>query len=312
MNSLKKQRGAAIIVALFVVALVAAAAIAMIERLRTDIRRTELILNATTADFYAQGSVIWAIDQLNRDWDNAKNNAVIDFAPIKSPLDHQNGATIFSVIYDAQGFFNLNNLANSQYQGNFVRLMRTIAPEINEGDANTITQSVMDWVSPNVKNPALDEYYRKLSPPYRSPHRPMGSISELRLVKGMTPQLFSKLMPYITVLPGNTTINVNSASAPILMSLSVTLTADAAKTLEATCKRAPFPTMEAFQAFDIVKNNPFETNKITIVSAYFLVKTIVTLGHEHIVLYTMLQRSLDSTKGGKSKTIILWQSKGTL
>jgi type II secretory pathway component PulK len=48
-NSLNSQRGTAIIIALFVMAIAAAASVAMVSRLQVDIKRTESILNATQA-----------------------------------------------------------------------------------------------------------------------------------------------------------------------------------------------------------------------------------------------------------------------
>ena len=107
---LTAQRGAAIIVALFVTALVAAAAIAMIEHLRTDTKRTELLLNNTQLNFYAQGSVAWAIIQLTKDLKNKQPQKIVDHTPIYSTLNEINGAKVKSTLYDGQGKLNLNNL----------------------------------------------------------------------------------------------------------------------------------------------------------------------------------------------------------
>ncbi|MHB1946862.1 MAG: type II secretion system minor pseudopilin GspK [Gammaproteobacteria bacterium] len=309
-SSLNKQRGAAIIVALFVVALVAAAAALMIERLRTDIRRTELILNANSAYLYAQGSVAWAMDQLNNNWKQQQTNKIIDKTPIKSPVDEQDGFTISSIIYDAQAAFNLNNLTDAQYQTNFTRLLTLVQPDIDPTNAQNITQAIIDWISPAAKNPLLDEYYLKLTPGYRAAHRPMASVSELRLVKDITPELYAKLAPFITALPTPTMINVNNAEAPVLMSLSMTLTPDAAKALVAACQKSPFVSVQAFREFDIVKNNPIDGDKITVTSNYFLLRTDVTLGQQTLTLYTLLERVAQSNN--QAKTNILWQSMGTL
>lgn len=308
-SSLTKQSGAAIIVALFVVALVAAAAALMIERLRTDIRRTELILNANSAYLYAQGSVAWAINQLNNDWKQQQPNRVIDRTPIKSPVEHQDGFTIASVITDAQGYFNLNNLSDQQYQTNFTRLITLVAPDIDANQAQNITQSIIDWISLSVKNPVLDEYYLKQIPSYRAAHRPMVSASELRLVKGITADLYEKLAPFIIALPNTTPISVNNADAPVLMSLSMTLTPDAAKAVVAACRQAPFATAQNFLNFDVIKNNPIDATKITVSSNYFLLLTNVTLGQQNLSLYTLLERV---AQGNQTKTFVLWQSIGTL
>jgi type II secretory pathway component PulK len=50
----KEQQGVVIVIALFIVALVATMAYAMMVRIERDTRRTSLILRNTQAEFYAQ------------------------------------------------------------------------------------------------------------------------------------------------------------------------------------------------------------------------------------------------------------------
>lgn len=308
MKRLPKQQGAAIIVALFVVALVAAISVVMMQRFRTDVRRTELILNANKAYLLAQGSLAWAIDQLNTNWLRQQPNQVIDRTPYHFPVQEEEGATLSTSLEDAQGLFNVNNVSDAQYQPNFIRLILVVAPNIDGPHAQEITLALVDWISATSKNVSLNEYYLKLPKPYQAPHRPMASVTELRLVKGMSPELYSKLLPYVTALPKTTAINVNNAGIPVLMSLSPTLSMDGAKAIYLAAHTSPFPTIEAFTNFDIVKNNPFEQNKVTIISNYFLVKTNVKVGNQTITLNTLLERA---AQGSKTKSLIIWQSKGT-
>lgn len=280
----------------------------MIERLRTDIRRTELILNSNSAYLYAQGSIIWAIEQLNADWKQQQPNKPVDKTPIQSAISKQNGYTIFSVIYDAQSYFNMNNLTDTQYQIHFARLIQMVQPKINAAAAQNITKSIMDWIAVGT-NPALAEYYLKLTPSYQAPHRLMVSPSELRLVKDIDAGLFSSLSPYIIALPKTTQININNASPVILMSLSPKMSFDSAKAIAAKSQQAPFASTQDFLNYDIVKNNPIDGAKITVTSNYFLVMTNVTLGQQSLIIYTLLERT---TQDKNSKTVVLWQSRGTL
>jgi general secretion pathway protein K len=305
----KHQDGSAIIVALFVVALVAAIAVAMMTRIQQDTRRTELLLNSNQAYLYAQGSIIWATDQLINDWKQQKPQQLIDKTPIKSQTQTINNASVESTIYDAQGLFNLNNLADKTYQVNFSQLLKAIMPSLKPEDIQNITLATVDWVSSNAKSETFNEYYAKLTPPYHSPRHIMTSLSELRLVKGVTAELFTKLSPYIIALPTTTPISVNNAPAPVLMSLSPTLNLESAKSIEKYCVQNPFTTLQSFQNFDIVKNNSIQNDKTTITSTYFLVKTTVTIGDQSTILYTLLQREI---KNSKPTVATLWQSKGTL
>ncbi len=56
-------------------------------------------------------------------------------------------------------------------------------------------------------------------------------VSELRLVKGVSADVYARLAPYVCALPRGTPINVNTASVPVLMTLSDTTTEQTAKTI---------------------------------------------------------------------------------
>ncbi|MCD6039371.1 MAG: hypothetical protein K0S27_771 [Gammaproteobacteria bacterium] len=304
-----KQRGAAIIVALFVTSLVTIAAITMIKRLSINVRSTELITQNVQATLLAQGSLAWAMEQLNINWHQRKPNQPIDLTPIHSPLNEMKNAHISSIIFDAQGRFNLNNLIDPAAQNDFIRLLMIVYPKISLEDAGAIALAITNWISPGEINNMLDDYYIKATPPYRAPHRLMVSVSEFRLIKGVSMELYSALSPYITVLPESTPININNASLPVLMSTNPTLTINAAKAIVLQAKKTPFPSIQSLQQFDIAKNNPFPENKITAISSYFLVKSSVKINKQRTVLYTLLKRAV---KEQKPTEIILWQSKGTL
>jgi general secretion pathway protein K len=309
MNRLSKQRGAAIIVALFVTSLVVIASVAMIMRLRIDLRNTELLMNATQGKEYAYGSIAWAMEQLNNNWKQKKPNQIVDHTPIQSPVNEVNHAKISSIINDAQGRFNINNLTNTQYIDNFSALITIVQPTIDSETAHAIALAVVDWITMGVKNTELDNYYFKLNPAYRAPHRLMTSISELRLVKGITPELYAALLPHMIALPEATEININNATIPVLMCLSKTLTPTSAKAIIAKRNQEPFATTQSFLSLDILKNNPIPQEKITTISNYFLVETSVKVEQQEIVLYTLLQRI---QKNSKPYEVTLWQSKGTL
>lgn len=308
-TAFEKQRGAAIIMALFIVSLVAIAAIAMLNRFQIDRLRAELLFNSTKKMLYAEGSVDWAKEQLNSNWKHQQKNKPIDLLPIVSPEDEIDHVKIASIIDDAQGLFNLNNLVSPVWQESFSHLITIVSPTTDINAAHEITLAVADWVSRTSNNFSYNEFYLKRNPPYRAPHQLMVSVSELRLVKGITPELYAALLPYVTALPETTKINVNDAPAPVLMTLNLNLTANAAKAIVAYRQQNPFATTQAFLQFDVVKNNPIPIENITVVSNYFLVKTSVKVNQDVSILYTLLQRVI---KNAESTETILWQSKGSL
>jgi len=285
--SLNSQRGVVIVVALFIVALVATMAYTMMARLERDTRRTTLILRDTQAELYAQGSIIWAIDQLRDNWKKQKPKQLIDATPIKSAIMSEKGYQIASTIYDMQARYNINNLITSEAQVDFNRLLRALNPQLTEQQAQQISAAISEKVT----------------------NRAMLSVSELLLVKGVNVGLFNMLQSHVVALPSSTTtINIQNVTAPVLVTLGDSMTLDAAAIAVKQLKEiTPLTSIEDFLNLDIIKNHAVSEKKITLVSQYFLVETEVTIEKQHIVLYTLLERTTD-----KRKPIIriIGQSKG--
>lgn len=303
----KKSRGVVLILALFITALVAAMVVAMMGRLQRDTYRTGLILHSIQAELYGEGAVAWAKDQLANNFLNKKPQRLVDLTPIHMPVKEMDGYRIECTISDAEAQFNLNNLVKPEDKADLKKLIKLVAPEINEQIAMGIVTAVTDWITPGLRNTSFDKYYLKLKPAYSAAHRPMFSISELRLIKGVNPELYKKLSLYVTALPEHTPVNIQSTSAPVLASLSPTMTLEAANRIVEYRKHASFSSVEKFLEYDVVKNNPIAGDKITVTSSYFLVTTTVTIGAEKYLLYTLLSRIVNNEK---PELKIIWQSKG--
>jgi len=307
MMSRKSQQGVVIIMALFIVALVAALSYVMMARLDRDTTRTRLLLRDTQAEFYAQGSLQWAINQLQDNVEKQKPDQLTDVLPIKSPVNEVNGYKISGVIDDMQSRFNLNNLSSPDAQPEFVRLLQAVDPSLQTTKAQDIARAVTEWVTPVSQQNEFTKYYlEQQQPPYSPGHRLMASASELQLVKGMTPALYHLLQPYITALPVVTPVNVQDADAPVLVSLSAGMTMETADALVQARAQSPITSTQSFQALDLIKNHPVPTEKTITVSSYFLLETTVTVEKQKLVLYSLLERAVSSNK---SAIKVLWQSK---
>jgi general secretion pathway protein K len=307
MQTLLNQKGAALIVALFVTMLVAIMATAMMEAVRINTYRDTLITHSTQSKLYAEGSIAWAKEELNHHWINQKKDRAIDNLPIQSPHDYIENATITSRIDDAQARFNINNLSNHALIESFIRLIRITNPKLSPEKARSIALATVDWIDSEATLSSYD--YEKETPPYRAPHRPMAHASELRLVQGVSADIYEHLSPFIIALPEATPINVNHAQAPLLMSLSPSLSKESAEAIMMYRKEHPFISEEQFFSFPIVKNNPFQKNGITVTSRYFLVNTYVKIENHTMVFYTLLQRI---THLKNAKEVEWWQNKGSL
>ncbi len=304
---LKRQRGVVLVMALFIVALIATMAIVMMARLERDTRRTTLLLRNTQAEFYAQGSIDWAKETLRSNWlkQQGKQNVLVDVMPVKSPVNEINGYKVSGTLYDMQSRYNVNNLTKAEAQEDFKRLLLAVNPKLPAQQAQAIGQAVTDWIAPAQAQTDNSRYYMNLS--YRAPHQLMVSVSELQLVKGMTPALFHMLQPYVTALPTATLINVQTAPPQVLVTLGQGMTLEAAKSIEQVREQKPIVSPQLFSSLDVVKNHNISADKITTISQYFLLETDVAIENQHVLLYTLLERN---TNEGKAECTILWQSKG--
>jgi len=241
-----RQRGVILIMALLVVALVTTIVVSVSWRFSLDMARNENRWHGSQARAYMEGG-----EQLARKvlWEDRVETGDIDhlgemWALSGDPLPTDEG-WIRGIIEDAHGRFNLNLLVRPQQGGRnnernkdpwdvliesqrrFVRLLQTI--ELEDGPvtyqkAMELVDAIQDWLDPDDQvtgfGGAEADYYRDQDPPYPITNGPMTSVSELSLIKGMTPELYEKLLPLVVVLPYGEMMNINTLKDPILRSLN--------------------------------------------------------------------------------------------
>jgi len=86
--------------------------------------------------------------------------------------------------------------------------------------ARALAEAIMDWRDEDDDasiSGAESYYYKGLSPAYLPRNAAFPTLQELRYVKGMTDEIYSKLLPYVTVQSSGL-INLNTASRPVLVS----------------------------------------------------------------------------------------------
>src|SRR3546814_18326491 len=93
-----------------------------------------------------------------------------------------------------------------------------------------------------------DNAYLGLDTPYRSAGRRLHDLSELRLLLDMREEDFQRLAPYVVALPPNVPLNVNTAIAMVLSSLSDNISLGAAASPVALRLAPPFRHRETSRA----------------------------------------------------------------
>ncbi len=305
----KRQRGVALITALAIVALATVAAVAMAHTLQLNIRRTGNILTVDQGFLLTLGSEGWSRGMLIRDLQDKEQAGYDgldeDWAKELPPTPVE-GGEVQALTTDLQARFNLNNLYLAKESSEeekqkvaqqtelFKRLL--VLLEIDEA----IAQATADWLDEDLKlqfpDGAEDNEYLGGEPAYRTGNTRMVDPSELRLVKGVTDEVYEALAPHITTLPESTTININTASPILLRALADTLDEAQAEQLEEEREENPFKNKQSFidRLKDLLDENKVKSQDInsliSVKSQYYRLETTVKMEFVSQKLFSTLYK----------------------
>jgi len=241
---MRRQSGVALITVLLVVAVVTVVCAGLIARQQLSIRSSANQLHVNQAWHYALGGETLAKAVLERDVRRGDPRQPVDHLlepwarPLTFPLDE--GGELRVRIVDPSARFNLNSLVR-QGRPNELAVLRLRRLLLRLGIDKPYAERLLDWLDtdsePQGGNGAEDGQYLLATPPYRAANREVTDVSELRLLLEMDEADYRRLLPFVSALPGEALLNVNTASAMVLSSLSDGLTPDTATALIAA--RAP-------------------------------------------------------------------------
>jgi general secretion pathway protein K len=132
------------------------------------------------------------------------------------------GGIITASLSDGGNCFNINSLVTQQQEvltarpeglAQFSRLMVMLG--LLDGDAADIAESVADWIDSDLvaaPRGAEDQYYMQQEAPYRTANALIVDISELRTIKGVTDDVYVRIAPWLCALPTTdlSPININT------------------------------------------------------------------------------------------------------
>ena len=299
------QRGVAVLTAMLVVTLGTLIAVNMMWRASLDQRRASAGLAADQGLAYLHGAEAWAGDILRQDMvDSPQSDHLGEIWALELPPLPVDGGVISGRMEDLHGRFNLNNLVTPQGEvdplslAQFQRLLATLG--LDPGIAGV----VVDWLDadaePNFPNGAEDDAYAAANPPYRTPNWPITSTSELSAMTGIEAEGYRALLPYVTALPSGTTLNVNTASAPVLASLSDDIDLAQAATLVEQRGAAEFVDIETMFGNEL---EPDVLGRINGTSRYFQLTATVVLGTHQFTLYSVLERHQSGLVGAVFRSL---------
>ncbi|MBF0542727.1 MAG: general secretion pathway protein GspK [Nitrospirae bacterium] len=232
----KTQKGAALMLVLWVMVVLCAIAAEFIYSMRTEIKIVTNYKEDTKAYYGAIAGIEFAKAEIKdpktflfRD----SNDKIVNVNNIYKRKGMIDDVEFSYQLYDEDGKLNINTATPDK-----LRLLFTFAG-VGQDKSVDIIDSILDWIDKDNNhriNGAEEDYYIALKTPYSCKDGSIDTIEELLLVKGMTPEfLYGKtgdseikgIAQYITAADTRE-ININTADRDVL---SIALGSEAAKNI---------------------------------------------------------------------------------
>ena len=326
-RGVQRQQGAALVLVLLVTAIIVTLATEMKYAFTLSMARVENRWHGAQAHEYLLGAESLAALVLEQDAETESETDDLseDWAQEVPPFPTDHGF-LEAQIEDAQGRFNINNLRGKAQvdenqpvlqealrftpsQRQFIRLLQTFDDvedlQITEQDAIAITEAIIDWIDEDDEamgfGGAESLYYSNLQPPYQPANQFLNSVSELRMVRHMTPQLYLLLEPFIVALPTETDLNLNTMPEQLFRVLNNTedlqpLELSDVGDIITDRELQPFDSVAGFFSNPIVSNliTEVDTNNahLGVASSFFILHAKASVGEDQIrFLDSMLFRN---------------------
>ncbi len=306
----QRQRGVALLAAVLVVALAAVLIAGLLDRSTIGQARSLQQTRAAQATAFQHGLELMAVRVLMDDASGDPVDSRADiWAQAMPPLTVPEGVVRGS-LRDLDGCLNLNAL-NPEAAGEALQTITRTRFERLFGHLRIdpgLVSALVDWVDADGMSEssggAEDSLYATLSPPRRAANRRFTHVSELRAVAGVDERIYEALLPHVCARPDPaSTINLNTASAEVLMSLHEGIGPALAQSLHAGGS-ARFGDARAFS--DALAARGVEglvTNGLGAISRYFVAEADILLADVPVRLYSLLERH-------NNRVIVIARSQG--
>jgi general secretion pathway protein K len=258
------NRGMVLLLVLVVVALLTSLLVEFSFSTLVDLRLTETFRDSTAAYYLAKGGVRAGEEILRLDQQedtrkgggfDAKTEMWAQEGLLTYALDQ---GTVSLLIEDQDRRLDLNRLLTAQLNRNPPqpeRLTRLLTV-LNQANAADLTENLCQWLEQQG-----DTAGRLVQ---------LTSLDELTLVPGYTPELVRMLRPHVT-LWGNADININTADAEVLQSLSAEIDAATAECI--INHRETAPLAQVNQINDICGLATMLRANMAVRSSYFHIRS---------------------------------------
>ncbi len=288
----RRQNGAALLVALVVVAIATVLATLALERSQRDGLRSQSIAQSERAYQYALGMESVAMAMIREAEESGMGQFLLDGAwtePFEVP-----GGMVRGRVLDQSGRFNLNALAHPE-SGPRLQALQQLEDLLAQLALNpNLASELADWLE-GTATPrpagAGDSWYAAQTPAYRTAGRPMAHVSELRWLRSMNDETFQTLRPHVSALPvTNQRLNINNTTPEVLASFSDALDVETARRV---LQDGPFNSLEDFLDHPSISGIEMTgvINQLTTQSEWFLAHARVELDQVPRDFYRLMDRA---------------------
>lgn len=254
-HSIERARGAALLMAMLTMALVAGVAGMLLADFGHSLDSVAGRHDQAQARLLARAAVDWARNVLAEDERTTSVDHAREPWNVKVPPTPVEEGEVSGEIRDQSGLFNLNSLAPSGKRdpvaiASFARLLVQLG--VAGSNATALAEGLSDWLD-------VDRVAWSGSGPENVPDGPDGTpaypangplvqVDELARVPGFDAALRERLRPFVAALPAPSQVNVNIAPAEVLVAMLPRLRIDQAQVLAAERDRAWFKDLADFSA----------------------------------------------------------------
>jgi general secretion pathway protein K len=217
------------------------------------------------------------------------------------PVDVGGGVASISIVDEARKL-NINQLIsanngeiNPAFAAELERLFSIV------GVSPQIIPAIADWIDPDSVSGSIGgaemDFYMRLRPPYAPRNGPMPTIGDLKMVRGVDDITFSRLRPFLTVMP-EMQVNVNTAPPEVLAALSPKLYAnpDMVKAIITGRLIHPFANITDVGNIPGLGQDITELSKLlTTRSNYFTINGMGTFAGARMIVHPIFRRQPNGT-----------------
>jgi general secretion pathway protein K len=352
-QTIGNNRGIALLVTLAVITILMVTTLEMNRRMRSSVfsaaadrDRITLLQIASAGVHVAQAILVKDkndsdADSLQEDWaDPEKIKDVLQAIPFEDGniqltiSDELSKIQVNSLVQFPEGL-SFNDSQKLMWE-RFLDLLIAQDSSLEAVDASTIIDALKDWLDSGDDdaitglNGAESDYYKDLDPPYACTNGPFTHIDELKLVKGITPALFTGTMEtpgiqsYATVYGMDRNdvsiqfagrININTAELPVLAAILPLGSEGLAQAMyEFRQEKSEAVYVHDLSSVDWYKNVPgmggvkIDPHLITTHSDLFRIESIALLHDMKLTLTAVVHREKSKKTGKWVCQALLWQA----